>query len=261
LITEIRHCTIVISKCLTLKFNYHNVDGKAQPAITKLVGSMGRDVEKHHETLPNSFPSIPYENPPTNPVSIYYPKSPFVNNVASTIRQALHEEAICLTICKQEKWDKSQLQMVDWQAMEAAFHQTWSCKRLSFTKLSHKLLNTNAQNHKFYGKPATCPCRRHAAETLEHVFTCSSSEVVDYRSKQKQILWHALSLLNTPDDIVVAIKRGLQVVGEEPPNSLSQIPLPPNAMMAYDAQTSLGWSAFLRGRISVEWRAALTSSY
>ncbi len=79
--------------------------------------------------------------------------------------------------------------MVDWEALQSAFKGVSRVNMLSYCKLIHGLLNTNEQNHKFYGKPNLCPHCGDCPESFLHVATCPHPEVTAYREQQKEILW------------------------------------------------------------------------
>jgi hypothetical protein len=111
------------------------------------------------------------------------------------------------------------------------------------------------QNKRFYGKPDLCPCCQLSPETIQHMLTCSSPKVTAFRSRQQDILWKNLALLNTPPLVLEGIKWGIMNQGS---SSLEKSPSSsdPLVVEAYHHQTSLGWEAFLRGRISNKWKVA-----
>jgi hypothetical protein len=165
------------------------------------------------------------------------------------LRNLLHQDQITSTICKQEGWSEQLFHQVDWGTHEFALLRTWSCKRLAYIKLSHSLLNTNVQNRKFYQKSDLCPCCACHPETLTHVFTCQSPEVVEFCTQQQEILWKNLSLIQTLDEVLAALKLGILSLNQvSPPDDTS----PP----VFLHQSQIGWEAFLRGRISFMWQLA-----
>jgi hypothetical protein len=210
--------------------------------LAKLIASTRestKDVVEHCQYIP----------PPHSEITLSYQGVPLLTNIRSTLRNLLHKDQITSTICKQEGWSEQLFHQVDWEAHEFALLRTWSCKRIAYIKLSHALLNTNVQNRKFYRKSDLCPCCAGHPETLTHVFTCQSPEVAEFRTKQQEILWHNLSLIQTPDEILDAIKLGILSLNREP---TSKDTCPP----VFQHQSRLGWEAFLRGRISFMWRSA-----
>jgi len=98
-----------------------------------------------------------------------------------------------------------------WQAWHIVVtsRRAWSCTRITYTKLSHKLLNTNVQNHRFYGKSDRCPCCNILSETLLHVFNCLAPDILTFRHKQQTILWNNLSLIDTLSQVLDTIKCGI----------------------------------------------------
>lgn len=122
-----------------------------------------------------------------------------------------------------------------------------------YTKLVQNLLNTNVQNKRYYGKSDLCLCCQEAPEDLVHVFTCPSSNTRTFRSVQQNILWGQLSMADTPDEVQQAIQIGVLSLER---SNLSDPELSPLTRKAFNHQTIIGWSAFLRGRISKYWCAA-----
>jgi hypothetical protein len=79
-------------------------------------------------------------------------------------------------------WDKRIFDLVQWDAHEKAFKRLPRFHQHSTSKLLHNLVNTNQQNHLFYGTSSLCPICQHAEETLQHVFTCNHSSVSALRT-------------------------------------------------------------------------------
>ncbi len=46
--------------------------------------------------------------------------------------------------------------------------------QIMVVKLIHYIVNTNKQNHQFYGKSQLCPCCQISEETLPHLLSCES---------------------------------------------------------------------------------------
>jgi hypothetical protein len=153
--------------------------------------------------------------------------------------------------------------MVDWEALQSSFKGFSKVKLLSYCKLIHGILNTNEQNHKFYGSSHHCPHCGTGPESFLHVVTCSSPEVTSFRSQQQEALWKSLKTLRTPQVILEYIQRGISHCDPSFPydiilefqsddssthTSISYIDF---TIAAFNEQsTHLGWDQFLRGRIS-----------
>ena len=184
-------------------------------------------------------------------MQLYLNGHPLLSKVKSTLRRELYKASLQATISKQEGWTDYLFNQVDWSAHEYAFQSTWSAKRITHTKLVHNLLNTNVKNKQFYGKSDLCPCCNQTSETLLHVFTCPAPETTAFRKQQQTILWQQLENINTPEKLLTTIKRGLSSLelGDQAPTDEFDHEVA-------QAQFELGWSAFLRGRISTRWQLA-----
>jgi hypothetical protein len=64
--------------------------------------------------------------------------------------------------------DKQSRKLVYRSSPESRLDIIWRCHRISISKLTHKLLNTNYQNKKYYGKPLCCI---KSPETLNHMIS------------------------------------------------------------------------------------------
>jgi hypothetical protein len=224
---------------------------RSDPTLINLSEDLGALINTHRDT-PLSVPSEEeYINPQTNPVVLLYKGRPLVTTITKSLRYTLYSPAIIATICKQEQLTERQFDQIDWLAHKQAFQHSWSCKWIIYTKLAHKLLNTQVQNKKFYGNSDICHCCKSGSETLLHAFTCPSVEVTSFRQKQQIILWTALDNFPTPEPIIHQIRTG--ILQFEPLQS-GALQVDNAEISAYAHQTSLGWEAFLRGRISAYWR-------
>jgi hypothetical protein len=218
------------------------------------VDSLALVLNDHKERLSLPLPPFKYVNPPNNDVTLYYQGRPLVSKIVPALRRALYSTALCQTICKQETWTDGQFDAVDWPALELAFLRTLSCKHITYSKLSNKLLSTNVQNKKFYNKSDKCPSCSVSEETIIHMLTCPAPDVAQFRIQQQKILWNNLLLIDTPDSLLDVIKIGITQCGKSQPSLPASID--PVLLEAYHHQTSLGWEAFLCGRVSLKWQLA-----
>jgi hypothetical protein len=255
-ITEIKYQLKKVEKIATMNFRYCNLESKTGDDIPRqFVNELGNAFNSHQADLTVPLPALPFMNPPHNAVHLRLNGQPLLTQIRKTLRCALYRTSIRATICKQEGWSTHQFNQVDWSAHEFAFQQTWSSKRIIYTKLAHNLLNTSMQNYKFYGKSALCPCCSLCDETLQHVFTCNTPEVVEFRRKQQDILWAQLDLINTPLHVAADIKQGILSLEAE-----LQVTDLTYCTQAALAQADLTWAALLRGRISIQWQYAYNDS-
>jgi hypothetical protein len=87
------------------------------------------------------------------------------------------------------------------------------------------------------------------------VFTCNTPEVVKFRRNQQDILWAQLDLIHTPPNVEADIRQGILSLEVE-----SQTTDLAYCTQAALAQAELTWSAFLRGKISIQWQYAYNDS-
>ncbi len=254
IITAIRHYLREFPSGIKVSFTHYDLSKPSHDIAfaTKCIQDLSDLITSTKEAIQDLPSSREYLPPPHSEVTLQFNGSPLTTRIRSTLRRALYENKILATICKQEGWTESLFHQVDWGACEYAMQRTWSCKRIAYTKLNHALLNTNAQNKKFYRKSDLCPCCSMSPETLTHVFTCPSPEVANFRNKQQEILWTNLNLIHTPDKVLHSIKAG--IIGLASKQSRDDF------IPAFHHQTQLGWEALLRGRISFMWRTAFCSA-
>jgi hypothetical protein len=151
-------------------------------------------------------------------------------------------------------------------AYKTAFTKILRSHRISISKLSHQLWNTNFQNNKYYGQLETCPICQHMSESSEHIFWCPHR---DATSHCKDAFSHLLTSLqkSTPQIILEAIQSGIQqwskggVVSPSSPTKGSRLPAFRVVNDAFDAQTSIGWDAFHRGHVAYLWRQAFRLNF
>jgi hypothetical protein len=254
LLTEISFIQRALKPRSVITYTYLNLEHKeSPPAAVYHIDRLGHDISEYKDNRQSSIPQTEYISPPNNTVTTYYKGKPLVEKIKETIRRDTYLPTIQATICKQEDWSEEAFLSIDWAAHEYAFSRTWSCKRISYTKLTHKLLNTNVQNRKYYGKSDLCPCCVSTAETLAHVFICPSPDTTVFRLNQQEVLWNQLTLINTPEEVQTAIQSGIKTLEG---TIDTQIFTSKTVTSAFADQSILGWEPFLRGRISHQWQAA-----
>jgi hypothetical protein len=186
-----------------------------------------------------------------------------------SIRELAHSELLQNTICKNTGWSEDQFYMVDWNALQAGLKGVSKVKLLSYCKLIHGILNTNEQNHKFYGSTSHCPHCKASVESFLHVVTCPCPTVTDYRSQQQDTLWKSLKALRTPQIILQYIQRGINSCDSMRPSESSSANQEDSgstqssgsysafSLAAFNEQSiHVGWDQLLRGRLSKRWREA-----
>lgn len=176
------------------------------------------------------------------------------------MRKAIYCKSLKDAICKTEKWTEDLLDKVDWMAYGKAFQSISKCRNISLAKISHKLLNTNYQNKKFYGQPDICPCCNEEVESFPHMFSCPSDSMSNHRISCLEQLEDDLNKICTPKIITHAIIHGITqwtdrqngpLALQKPPTFESIQPVNVLISQAYHEQTkSLRWDNLLRRRLS-----------
>jgi hypothetical protein len=131
-------------------------------------------------------------------------------------------------------------------------------------KLLHGLVNTNRQNHLFYGTSSHCPICKSSEETLRHVFTCSHPTSVANRQTRLEELCKDLETAKTPPPIIQAIKHGF-IQWSSSPDSTETRSLTAGSLRGPDAVVTtasleqvrtIGWYHLCLGRVSKKWAMA-----
>lgn len=248
ILQELENSLKLFAPAVTISFHYLNLDSPSDRCadISPCADDLANLINTTRESDITSITRT-HVFPPNCQTLLSIDHVPLLTNIRSTLKNRLYHNQLKSTICKQERWSAFLFEQVDLSAYAYAISQAWSCTCITYTKISNGLLNTNAQNRKFYGKSDLCPSCKTCVEDITHVFTCSAAPVAEFRLKQQEILWWNLRLIHTPDTIISSIQAGLQSLHSESPNPSSSSP-------ASAHQQTLGWEAFLRGRISIHWK-------
>lgn len=210
-------------------------------------------------------PSTKVIDPPSTLASVMHGNSTVTSKLPHRIHLQLHEEPLIKTICKEAGWDKPIHDSVDWLAFGAAFGSLPKGSQITYSKLTHGIINTNAQNKRFYNKDGNCLCCTSFQESITHMLTCQETHTLSNRRKQQDALIASIASQGTHKQIVECIEYGLLnyenmhydgPVVCYPPTYRSLLPLDVTLTQAIHAQSTIGWEHFLRGRVSLHWRKA-----
>jgi hypothetical protein len=172
------------------------------------------------------------------------------------------------TIRRSTLWNDSQMELVDWGALRCSLRLLPRVRQLSYIKLIHGLLNTNAQNNKYYTSDPLCPHCRLCHESQSHIFMCSSPVLVEFRSAQLNALKSSLASIDTPHVIIDHLLMGIRnPLPEQSMHLETPLPTAPSqsdtsseitlvTMAAFKEQSILGWDQLLCGRLSKRWKEA-----
>ncbi len=245
-----------------VKGHYTGPNRTLQHDLNDLADKLAVDYNSAHRKESGHPPIVS----PISEAELICDNSIITSRLPHLIKAARHTDALIDQILKQTGWSHSTFKRVDWEAHKQAFKKHSRVHRISISKLVHGLYQTKSKDNKYYGTPATCPCCQHHNETLNHVFTCTSSTTLQQRNVAITKLQSALEKIRTPTAIISSLVHGLQewaVSQTEPdhpvlaPSRGSVTPAEILLTQAFTEQTvSLGWDQLLRGRISAKWRAA-----
>jgi hypothetical protein len=111
---------------------------------------------------------------------------------------------------KKSKWSRRIFDMVDWEAHGLAFRHLSHQQKITTTKLLHQLINTDRQNHLYYGDSTLCPCCKLEEETFIHVLSCADGSTANHHDLAQAQLTSSLNHIGTPKQIIEAIEHGFK---------------------------------------------------
>ncbi len=158
------------------------------------------DLNECANRLANKF----NENPPSTlkqhkmpcPLSGYairlvYDSSTITDKLYRTMSSALHRQKFISYLKQKHNWTDYIFQSINWDAHDRAFKSHTKNSQIMIAKIIHKLVNTNYQNHKFYGTSPLSPSCQESDETLTHILSCPSQGPTDTRrSALPYRLWY-----------------------------------------------------------------------
>jgi hypothetical protein len=142
-------------------------------------------------------------------VSVFSNGNIITTSLPQQIITNMHYEPLKDKLKKDNECSDTIFNMVDWHNFHSAIHNYPRAHRISLSKLSHGLWNINAQNHKYYGVPNTCPLCKIAAETLDHVFHCSALTAQEHRETELSQYKAKFQKIKTPPEIKSLILAGI----------------------------------------------------
>lgn len=166
--------------------NYHADD---------LAGSFQKNQTPHYTTR------IPLR-PPDYRVRLIHDGSVVTSKLSTLLVTARHNKDFEDHIIKKTQWTKHIFQMVHWDGHEQAFIRLPQFQHHSTDKVVHSLLNTNCQNHLYYGAPNTCPICDQLEETMSHVLTYSHKMAVTCQDVTLKTLETTLKNSYTPVPVI-----------------------------------------------------------
>jgi hypothetical protein len=181
-----------------------------------------------------------YLSPPV--ISVLHNGEAVTRGLLQLVAAECHYEDLKLKLIKDNKWSEKVFQDVDWTSYHKAMLDLPRPQRLSISKLSHGLWNTNEQNNKYYHQAGSCPLCT-ALETQAHVFSCPHQAAKETRTEALATLRQTLQKAQIPPPLLsLLIKILSSPTGHIPPNFEYHSP--------YNAQLQVGWHNLHCGHLS-----------
>ncbi len=141
-------------------------------------------------------------------IRLVHDGSAITNKLYSTLSNALHTPNFISYLKCKKNWNDSTFNHIHWDAHERAFRSQTKTNQIMIAKVIHKLVNTNHQNHQFYGKSPLCPCCETQDETLQHILSCTSPGPAEARKHALLTLQTDLTAIDAPPPVLEAILYG-----------------------------------------------------
>jgi len=218
-----------------------------------------QDCQTPHRTIRKPLP------PPNYRVRLLHDSSVITSKLPSILVKSIHEENIIAHIIRKAGWSNATFQKVHWESHERAFCRLPRFHQHYTAKLIHGLLNTNRQNHLYYGQSSLCPICQQAEETMQHVFSCPHPDASLHRQQALEDLLKTLRAIQSPNPVIEAIEHGFNQWHTNPlcrqvravtAGSLRG----PDAVLTsafHEQFREIGWYQFCLGRISMKWASAV----
>lgn len=219
-----------------------------------------QNLQVPHHTIRKPLP------PPNYRIRLLHDSSVLTAKVHSTLVTQLHEDNLITHLMRKANWTRSTLNKIHWDAHERAFKRLPRYSQHSTAKMIHGLLNTNRQNHIYYGQSPLCPICQLEEETIQHVYTCSHPAAAQFRQNSLEELQQNLRNISTPSPVIEAILHGF-TEWEQDPTSHDIRALTAGSLRGPDAVLTsafheqlrdIGWLQFCMGRVSLKWASAVT---
>jgi hypothetical protein len=176
IIMDIRHLRHLISIKIQPIYAQPQLDPPMQTSLEVPKTSI-------HEILRN--PSLGHleeaisYTPLSHVISIFYNNKELTDDLYPTIKDLAYTKPLKDKLQKNNSWSEDEFQSVDWDAFYTTIRHIPRSHRISITKLSHQLWNTNIQNNKYYNQSDKCPIFQSATEDFNHLFHQAISNQTD----------------------------------------------------------------------------------
>ena len=204
---------------------------------------------------------------PSQVITVIHNKGIVLSPLRALVSRILHRHPLQQKLQRDNNWTEQQYSLIDWPAYQRAIDKHPRSHRISITKLSHLLWNTNQQNSHYYGESSMCPSCKRVTEDTTHIYTCPQLEVVETRTAALVAFKHAMRRI-TPGNVLESILAGIHQWMANPclpsylsPTAGSLLPPLQSITVAFQAQSSIGWGGLFRGHLAKSWTTAYTHNY
>jgi hypothetical protein len=145
---------------------------------------------------------------PSQVITVIHNKEIVLSPLRMMVSQTLHRHPLQQKLQRDNNWTEQQFSLIDWPAYQHAINKHPRCYRISITKLSHSLWNTNQQNCRYYGESSLCSSFKLVTEDTTHIYTCPQPEVVETRTAALAIFETTMRKI-TPRNVFKSILAGI----------------------------------------------------
>jgi hypothetical protein len=181
------------------------------------------------------------------------------SNHSKVIRDAYHSQGIIKYLKTANNWSQSTFNSIWWSVHGKAIHKLTMGQKTTIQKYLHNRLPSNYRENLYYPYLTKyCKCCENETETQEHILICTSCE-----KRNKLRTTYILNLKNylqstfTNEVMIRVIIHYVSqwLVGQQ---GATLIEIAPDATykirQAVEAQHTIGWGHFLKGRIASKWK-------
>jgi len=178
------------------------------------------------------------------------------SGLPALVKRNLHYQTLKEKQLKDTRWTEAVFESIDWCNYQHAIKSLPRTTKISRTKLSYNLWNTNVQNAKYYGQSDNCPwCKE--SESIDHISWCKSEGATAVQREALFQFSEQLHKAKTPPPILQIILDGVQVCTPKTSSKSRNQEEQPHAAVR-EQRESIGWTRFLQGYISKKWKQWFT---
>jgi hypothetical protein len=147
---------------------------------------------------------------PTYRIRLLYQDTVITAKLYNTLQTCLHSRPLCLHIMKKVNISERVFDLINWEAFSTSFKRLTCNRKIHTSKLVHQLINTNRQNHMYYGSSSLCPCCQEEVEIFPHVLQCKSPSASYQHIVALETLRKNLQSIHTPSNMIAALLQGIK---------------------------------------------------